>query len=63
MSEQTLISGWSIKQGDYKSDTEYDAKYVKDRKSRKVFVKVMILISGIAGITFLVLASSLVGKI
>lgn len=62
MSENT-INGWSIKQGDFKSETEYYAKYIKDRKSRKVFLKILILLSGILGLTVIVLASSLVGKI
>jgi len=63
MSEQTIISGWSIKKGDYKVDTEYDAQYVKDRKFKKLFIKGMLILSGAAALTVLVLASSLAGKI
>jgi hypothetical protein len=63
MSENTIISGWSIKQGDFKVDAEYDEQYVKDRKLKKLFNKVMLIISGVAGIFFILLLSNLAGKL
>jgi hypothetical protein len=34
MSESTLINGWSIKQGDYLRDPDYDEQFIKNNKKK-----------------------------
>lgn len=62
MSEKTIISGWSIKQGDYKSDVDYNIKYVRDRNQRKQSRRIMALLSGLVAFFIILMVLNLFSK-
>jgi|GEM_PF-3005127 hypothetical protein len=63
MSENSIISGWNIKHGDYKSDVEYDIKYVHDRKQRKQSRRIMAFLTGLVAFFLILLTLNLFSNI
>lgn len=63
MSENTIISGWSIKLGDFKSDAEYDKKYKSDIKNRKRIRLISAFISGMVCLFIILLTLNLFSNI
>jgi len=61
MNEKTIISGWSISQGDYQGDTEYNNKYTP--KEKAIFNKILYFFSGALSFGVLLVTLFLVSKI
>lgn len=59
MSEKTIINGWSIRQGDYLRDADFDKAIIRSRK-RKLHKDLMILICGGAAMVTIMVLSQIV---
>jgi hypothetical protein len=50
MSESTLINGWSIKQGDYLRDPDYDEQFIKNNKKKVLAKKTVFSIAAVVAV-------------
>lgn len=59
MSEKTLIQGWSIVQGDYLRDPEYDDEFIKTKKKKLVMQKAVFSFGAVLAIGMFVVVMSM----
>ncbi|MBI2416971.1 MAG: hypothetical protein HYV28_03555 [Ignavibacteriales bacterium] len=58
MSEKSIIQGWSIVQGDYLRDPEYDDEFIKTKKKKLVMQKTIFSIGAVLAVgTFVAVMS------
>jgi hypothetical protein len=50
MSERSIIQGWSITQGDYQRDPEYDDQFIRGKKNQVVFKKAVFSIGAVIAV-------------
>lgn len=50
MSENTLINGWSIREGDYLRDPEYDDQFIKNTQKKILVKKTVFSIAAVAAV-------------
>jgi len=63
MSENTVINGWNIRQGDYISSSDYKKPYPDVVINRKQRTKIMFLLYNTIGISGILIILSILSKI
>ena len=58
MGDKTAINGWSIREGDYSVDSDYNELYKKSQKKKR-FVKVLMIFPGTLGLIIITILSKI----